>query len=62
MALAITLFVLFGYRYAIRNRTKFMPNGMLAVVSVVVLPGHDRGDRLERDAGAGDAGALTAQT
>lgn len=34
--LSIVLFVLFGYRYAIRNR-KFMPNGMLAVVSLVVL-------------------------
>ncbi len=36
MLLAITLFVLFGYRYALRNR-KFMPSGMLAVVSLVVL-------------------------
>lgn len=36
MLLAITLFILFGYRYALRNRT-FMPNGMLAVVSLVVL-------------------------
>jgi len=34
--LAITLFILFGYRYAIHNR-KFMPSGMLAVVSLVVL-------------------------
>lgn len=36
MLLAITLFVLFGYRYALRNRT-FMPSGLLAVVSLVVL-------------------------
>jgi uncharacterized membrane protein (UPF0136 family) len=36
MALAIVLFVLFGYRYAVRNR-KFMPSGLLAVVSLVVL-------------------------
>ena len=36
VALAITLFVLFGYRYAIRNK-QFMPSGMLAVVSLVVL-------------------------
>lgn len=34
--LAMVLFVLFGYRYAIRNK-KFMPSGMLAVVSLVVL-------------------------
>src|SRR3954462_15895596 len=34
--LAIVLFVLFGYRYAICNRV-FMPSGMLAVVSLVVL-------------------------
>jgi uncharacterized membrane protein (UPF0136 family) len=34
--LAMTLFVVFGYRYAIRNR-KFMPSGMLAVVSLIVL-------------------------
>ena len=34
--LAVTLFILFGYRYAIHNR-KFMPSGMLAVVSLVVL-------------------------
>ncbi|GAC1472288.1 MAG: hypothetical protein NVSMB9_19350 [Isosphaeraceae bacterium] len=36
MLLAVVLFVLFGYRYALRNR-KFMPNGMLAVVSLVVI-------------------------
>lgn len=34
--LAIVLFILFGYRYAIRNK-KFMPSGVLAVVSLVVL-------------------------
>ena len=34
--LAVVLFVVFGYRYAIRNRN-FMPSGMLAVVSLVVL-------------------------
>lgn len=36
VVLAITLFVLFGYRYALRNR-RFMPSGLLAVVSLVVL-------------------------
>src|SRR4051812_37721670 len=34
--LAAVLFVLFGYRYAIRNK-RFMPSGMLAVVSLIVL-------------------------
>jgi uncharacterized membrane protein (UPF0136 family) len=34
--LALVLSVLFGYRYALRGR-KFMPSGMLAVVSLVVL-------------------------
>ena len=34
--LAMVLFVLFGYRYAIRNK-KFMPSGMLAVASLVVI-------------------------
>jgi uncharacterized membrane protein (UPF0136 family) len=34
--LAMCLFVVFGYRYAIRNR-KFMPSGMLAVISLIVL-------------------------
>jgi uncharacterized membrane protein (UPF0136 family) len=34
--LSVVLFVLFGYRYAIRNK-RFMPSGMLAVVSLVVL-------------------------
>jgi uncharacterized membrane protein (UPF0136 family) len=36
MTLACFLFVFFGYRYALRNRL-FMPNGMMAVVSLVVL-------------------------
>lgn len=36
LTLAIVLFVLFGYRYAIRSR-KFMPSGLLAVVSFVVI-------------------------
>ncbi len=35
-ALAMVLCILFGYRYAIHNR-KFMPSGMLAVVSLVVV-------------------------
>jgi uncharacterized membrane protein (UPF0136 family) len=34
--LAIILFLFFGYRYAIRNRI-FMPAGLMAVVSLVVL-------------------------
>ncbi len=34
--LAIVLFLFFGYRYALRNRL-FMPNGLMAVVSFVVL-------------------------
>ena len=34
--LSMSLFVLFGYRYTLRSR-KFMPSGMLAVVSLVVL-------------------------
>ncbi len=34
--LAIGLFLFFGYRYALRNRL-FMPNGLMAVVSFVVL-------------------------
>jgi uncharacterized membrane protein (UPF0136 family) len=36
MTLATVLFVFFGYRYAVRNR-RFMPNGMMAVVSLIVL-------------------------
>ncbi|MGE3819643.1 MAG: TMEM14 family protein [Isosphaeraceae bacterium] len=34
--LAVSLFVLFGYRYAVRSK-KFMPSGLLAIVSLVVL-------------------------
>ncbi len=34
--LAVVLFILFGYRYAIHNR-RFMPSGLLAAVSLVVL-------------------------
>lgn len=36
MLLAIVLFILFGYRYAIKTG-KFMPSGLLAVISLVVL-------------------------
>lgn len=36
LTLALCLFVLFGYRYAIRNR-KFMPAGLLAVISLVMI-------------------------
>ncbi len=36
MILSISLFVLFGYRYAVKTR-KFMPSGLLAVVSLIVL-------------------------
>jgi uncharacterized membrane protein (UPF0136 family) len=36
LILSITLFVLFGYRYAVKTR-KFMPSGLLAVASLVVL-------------------------
>jgi uncharacterized membrane protein (UPF0136 family) len=36
MILSIVLFILFGYRYANKTR-KFMPSGLLAVVSLVVL-------------------------
>ena len=36
VTLTIVLFILFGYRYAIRNK-KFMPSGMLAVISLVVM-------------------------
>jgi uncharacterized membrane protein (UPF0136 family) len=35
-ALSILLFVFFGYRYAVKTR-KFMPAGLLAVVSLAVL-------------------------
>jgi len=36
LILSISLFVLFGYRYAAKTR-KFMPSGLLAVASLVVL-------------------------
>jgi len=36
MALAIVLILFFGYRFALRGR-KFMPTGLLAVLSLVVL-------------------------
>ena len=36
MILAVALFLLFGYRYAVKTR-KFMPSGLLAVVSLIVL-------------------------
>lgn len=34
--LAVVLFILFGYRYAIKTG-KFMPSGLLAVISLLVL-------------------------
>jgi uncharacterized membrane protein (UPF0136 family) len=34
--LSIVLFIFFGYRYAMRNR-KFMPSGLMAVISLIVL-------------------------
>ncbi len=34
--LSVVLFVLFGYRYAVKTG-KFMPSGLLAVISLVVL-------------------------
>jgi uncharacterized membrane protein (UPF0136 family) len=36
MLLSSALFILFGYRYAVKMR-KFMPSGLLAVTSLVVL-------------------------
>jgi uncharacterized membrane protein (UPF0136 family) len=36
LMLSISLFVLFGYRYAAKSR-RFMPSGLLAVASLVVL-------------------------
>jgi len=36
MILSISLFLLFGYRYAVKTR-KFMPSGLLAITSLVVL-------------------------
>ena len=35
-ALAILLFIFFGYRYATRNRV-FMPSGLMALVSLATL-------------------------
>ncbi len=35
LLLAIVMFVFFGYRFATKNR-KFMPNGLMAVVSLAV--------------------------
>jgi uncharacterized membrane protein (UPF0136 family) len=36
LLLSIVLFILFGYRYAVKTG-KFMPSGLLAIVSLVVL-------------------------
>jgi len=36
LILSIVLFLLFAYRYAVKTR-KFMPSGLLAVVSLIVL-------------------------
>ena len=36
LILSISLFILFGYRYAVKTR-RFMPNGLLAIASLVVL-------------------------
>jgi len=36
LLLAIVLFLFFGYRYSLRAKV-FMPNGLMAVVSLVVL-------------------------
>jgi uncharacterized membrane protein (UPF0136 family) len=36
LLLSSCLFVLFGYRYAVKTR-KFMPSGMLAIVSMIVI-------------------------
>lgn len=36
LLLGIVLFILFGYRYAIKTR-KFMPSGLLAIVSLIVM-------------------------
>jgi uncharacterized membrane protein (UPF0136 family) len=36
LLLAIVLFVFFGYRFALRGRV-FMPSGLMAVVSLVVV-------------------------
>lgn len=36
LLLAVVLFVFFGYRYALRGKV-FMPSGLMAVVSLVVV-------------------------
>jgi len=36
LCLSIVLFLLFAYRYAVKTR-KFMPSGLLAVASLIVL-------------------------
>jgi uncharacterized membrane protein (UPF0136 family) len=36
LILSIALFLLFGYRYAVKTR-KFMPSGLLAIASLIVL-------------------------
>jgi uncharacterized membrane protein (UPF0136 family) len=36
LVLSVALFVLFGYRYAVKTR-KFMPSGLLSIVSLIVL-------------------------
>jgi uncharacterized membrane protein (UPF0136 family) len=36
LLLSISLFIVFGHRYAVKTR-KFMPSGLLAVASLVVL-------------------------
>ena len=36
LILSISLFILFGYRYAVKTR-KFMPSGLLAIASLIVL-------------------------
>lgn len=36
LLLAVVLFVMFGYRYAVKTK-KFMPSGMLAIISLLVL-------------------------
>jgi uncharacterized membrane protein (UPF0136 family) len=36
LVLSLVLFVLFAYRYAVKTR-KFMPSGMLAVLSLIVM-------------------------
>jgi uncharacterized membrane protein (UPF0136 family) len=36
LVLSIVLFLLFGYRYAVKTR-KFMPSGLLAIASLIVM-------------------------